>query len=189
MSNLTILASCKLPPPIYETLKKQYGKVLTPFGLEPTGTDDPIYEDQQEVNEHNAEFQKLLSQADAIYGRLKITRDMIEKAPKLKIISLATVGFDYIDMDAATEHKVVVCNIPGVTTDTTADLSFSLLMAAARRICQLDKYVRDNGWKDFYVNTSLYGHNIAHQTLGMIGFGNIGSAVARRGHFGFNMKI
>ena len=107
--------------------------------------------------------------------------------PNLKVISNYAVGFDNIDVKEATRRRIPVANTPGVLTDTTADLAFALLMAAARRVVEGDKYVRAGRWKT-WEPMLLLGQDIAGATLGIIGFGRIGYAVARRGR-GFDMRV
>jgi len=117
-----------------------------------------------------------------------IGRDVISKLPKLKVIAQYAVGYDNIDISFATERKIAVTNTPGVLTETTADLAWALIMAAARRIVESDSYVRDGKWNVAWGPELLLGSDIYGATLGIIGLGRIGSAVARRAS-GFNMKI
>jgi glyoxylate reductase len=106
---------------------------------------------------------------------------------QMKVISQMAVGFDNIDVASATKRGIVVGNTPGVLTDTTADFAFALMMAAARRIVEGERYVRAGKWKT-WGPTLLMGHDIHHATVGIIGFGRIGQAVARRAR-GFQMRI
>jgi glyoxylate reductase len=117
----------------------------------------------------------------------RIDANLIRSCPKLKVISTMAVGYDNIDVAAATARGVRVGNTPGVLTETTADLIFSLLLAAARRIVEADRYVREGHWKT-WAPMSLLGQDIHHATIGIIGMGRIGTEVARRA-CGFNMKI
>jgi len=117
-----------------------------------------------------------------------IGQDVISKLPKLKVIAQYAVGYDNIDISFATERKIAVTNTPGVLTETTADLAWALIMAAARRIVESDSYVRDGKWNVAWGPELLLGSDIYGATLGIIGMGRIGSAVARRAS-GFNMKI
>jgi glyoxylate reductase len=103
-------------------------------------------------------------------------------------ICQVAVGFDNIDVKAATRKGIYVTNTPGVLTETTADLAFSLLMATARRIAEADRYVRSGQWKVPWDLMMLLGQDIWGKTIGIVGIGRIGSAVARRAK-GFNMKI
>ena len=107
--------------------------------------------------------------------------------PQLKVVSNYAVGFDNIDIPEATRRKVPVGNTPGVLTDTTADLAFALLMAAGRRVAEGDRYVRQGRWKT-WGPMLLLGHDVHGSTLGIVGFGRIGQALARRA-LGFGMQI
>ncbi len=107
--------------------------------------------------------------------------------PSLKVISNYAVGYDNIDIAAATARGIPVGNTPDVLTDTTADFAFALLMAAARRIAEGDRFVRAGRWKTWGPKVFL-GQDVAGATLGIVGFGRIGKAVARRAH-GFGMHV
>ena len=117
-----------------------------------------------------------------------ISQDVISKLSKLKVIAQYAVGYDNIDVSFATNRKIAVTNTPGVLTETTADLAWTLIMATARRIVEADSYVRDGKWDVAWGPRLLLGSDIYGATLGIIGLGRIGSAVARRA-LGFNMKI
>jgi glyoxylate reductase len=112
---------------------------------------------------------------------------MDEAGPQLKVISNHAVGFDNIDVNAATARKIPVGNTPDVLTDATADFAFALMMAVARRIPEGVRYVHDGKWKTWGPMT-LLGVDIKGATLGLIGFGRIGQAVARRA-LGFDMRV
>lgn len=107
--------------------------------------------------------------------------------PGLKIVSNVAVGFDNIDLAAATRHGVMVTNTPGVLTDTTADFAFALLMAAGRRVAEGDRALRRGQFKGWGIDV-LLGQDIHGATLGLVGVGRIGGAVARRAK-GFGMRI
>ncbi|MDN7241903.1 D-glycerate dehydrogenase [Planococcus sp. N028] len=117
----------------------------------------------------------------------KIDRAVFEAAPNLKIISNLAVGYNNIDLEAAHDFKVMVTNTPDVLTETTADLTFALLLATARRIVEADKTVRSGEWKS-WSPMGMTGQNVGGATLGIIGMGRIGEAVARRGQ-GFGMNV
>ena len=117
----------------------------------------------------------------------KVDANLIENCPNLKVISTMAVGYDNIDIAAATARDIRVGNTPGVLTETTADLTFSLLMAAARRVVEADMYTRQGNWKTWGPMT-LLGQDIHHATIGIIGLGRIGTEVARRAR-GFDMNI
>lgn len=117
-----------------------------------------------------------------------IDREVISAAPKLKVISSYSVGFDHIDVDAATKHGICVTYTPEVLTETTADLAFALILAVARRVAEGDTLVRNGEWRSVWRYDFMLGSDVHGKTLGVIGLGRIGSAVARRA-MGFNMKI
>jgi gluconate 2-dehydrogenase len=108
--------------------------------------------------------------------------------PELKVISNIAVGYNNIDLAACTKRGIKVTNTPGVLDDTTADLTWSLLMAAARRIAEADAFVRRGEWKIAFGVQYFLGQDIHHATLGIIGMGRIGQAIARRAS-GFDMKV
>lgn len=113
--------------------------------------------------------------------------DVFKKFPRLKLVANVAVGFDNIDVSAANAHGVLVVNTPGVLDDATADLAFALLLATARRVVEADRYVREGQWKKFTFDL-LLGTDLAGKTLGIIGMGRIGRAMARRAR-AFGMRI
>lgn len=113
--------------------------------------------------------------------------EIMDAAPQLKIISNYAVGFNNIDLKAATERGILVTNTPGVLTDTTADCAFAMMMASARRIPSSERYARAGKFKGWEPLRFL-GQDVYKKTLGLIGFGRIGMAMAQRAS-GFNMKI
>jgi glyoxylate reductase len=125
-------------------------------------------------------------------GALTLLTDMIngevlDREPQLKVISNFAVGYDNVDVPAATERGVVVCNTPDALTETTADFAWALLMASARRIVEGVDYVRAGKWKT-WGPTLLLGRDLWGATLGIVGFGRIGQEVAKRAR-GFEMTI
>jgi len=147
-----------------------------------------------EVNEESRVLEKdeiieRIEGKDALLCLLtdQIDEDIIEAGDQLKVISNYAVGYDNIDVEAATEKGIAVTNTPGVLTDATADLAWALMMATARNLAEGDRFVRKDkfeGWDPML----MLGHEIHGKTLGIIGMGNIGSAVARRS-VGFDMDI
>jgi glyoxylate reductase len=117
----------------------------------------------------------------------RIDAEFMDANPQLKAISNYAVGYDNIDVDAATARGIPVGNTPGVLTDATADLAFALLMAAARKLPEAEASVRGGDWLAWWP-ASFLGQSVHGATLGIIGFGRIGRAVARRAH-GFDMDI
>jgi glyoxylate reductase len=116
-----------------------------------------------------------------------IDAEIMDALPTVKIFANYAVGFNNIDVEAATKRKVVITNTPGVLTDTTADFAWTLLMAAARRLVEADKYCRAGNYEGWGPMLFL-GHDIHHKTLGIVGLGRIGQAIARRAQ-GFEMKV
>ena len=118
----------------------------------------------------------------------KVDDEFLDAAgPQLKVVSNYAVGFDNVDVPACTKRGVAVGNTPGVLTETTADLAWALLMAAARRLPEGDRYVRAGNWKT-WGPLLLLGPDVHGATIGIVGFGRIGQAVARRAR-GFGMTI
>ena len=117
----------------------------------------------------------------------KFTAAVMDQLPDLKVISNIAVGFDNIDVPAATARNIAVTNTPDVLTDTTADFAFALLLAAARRVVEADEYARSGQFRQWLMDL-LVGQDVHHRTLGLVGMGRIGQAVARRAR-GFSMRI
>jgi glyoxylate reductase len=116
-----------------------------------------------------------------------IDDELLARAPNLRVVANYAVGFDNIDVEAATRRGVVVTNTPGVLTETTADLAWTLLMATARRVVEAEAFTRSGKWKSWQPEL-LLGQDVHGSTLGLIGLGRIGAAVARRAS-GFEMTI
>jgi glyoxylate reductase len=114
-------------------------------------------------------------------------RETVLSTPGLKCVSNVAVGFDNIDVAAATTHKVMVTNTPGVLDDSTADFAFTLLMATARRVVEADNFTRSGRFRGWAIDMML-GHDVFGATLGLVGIGRIGRGVARRAK-GFNMRV
>jgi len=119
----------------------------------------------------------------------KIDADVMDNLPSLKVISNIAVGYDNIDISAATQRGIMVTNTPGVLTETTADLTFALLLAAARRIPEADQYIRAGKFKNWQLMQTHMGVDIYEKTLGIVGMGAIGQAVAKRARRGFDMRV
>jgi glyoxylate reductase len=127
--------------------------------------------------------------ADALVCLLteKVDAQVLEAAPRLRIVANVAVGFDNLDVPAGTHAGVVMTNTPGVLDDTTADLAFSLLLCTARRLAEGDRLMRTGTWDGWGIMQML-GHDVHHATLGIVGFGRIGRGVARRA-LGFDMTV
>lgn len=118
----------------------------------------------------------------------KIDGTLLEAAPNLKVVSNISVGYDNFDIEALKARNIIGTNTPYVLDDTVADLIFGLMLTAARRICELDSYVKTGQW-DREISKEHFGLDVHHATLGIIGMGRIGEAVAKRAKFGFDMDI
>ncbi len=118
----------------------------------------------------------------------RIDAEVMDAAEGLRVISNYAVGYNNIDVAAATERGIYVTNTPGILTDTTADAAFALLMAAARRIPEADRHIRARGWIHAWGPRMFIGTDIHGKTLGILGMGRIGSAIAKRAK-GFDMKV
>jgi glyoxylate reductase len=119
----------------------------------------------------------------------RIDSVVMDELPSLKVISNIAVGYDNIDITAATQRGIMVTNTPGVLTETTADLAFALLLGAARRIPEADQFIRAGKFKNWQLMQPHMGMDIYGKTLGIIGMGAIGQAVAKRARKGFDMRI
>lgn len=117
----------------------------------------------------------------------KVNEELLRAAPKLRIVSNVAVGFDNIDVDACTKRGVVATNTPGILDETTADFAWTLLLAVARRLGEGEALARSGNWKGWNLD-QLCGADVWGKTLGIVGFGRIGRAVARRA-LGFQMKV
>ncbi|MBI3665690.1 MAG: D-glycerate dehydrogenase [Acidobacteria bacterium] len=135
------------------------------------------------------ELLKRLADKQGVVSQLtdKFTAEVMDKLPNLKVISNVAVGFDNIDIPGATKRRTLVTNTPEVLTETTADFTFALLMATARRVVEGDAFLRSGQYQEWQIDL-LCGYDIHHRTLGLIGLGRIGKAVARRAR-GFEMIV
>jgi glyoxylate reductase len=135
----------------------------------------------------------LLEKVRGVDGFLSMLTDRVDAelldaaGSQLKVISNHAVGFDNVVVPDATARRIPIGNTPGILTDATADIAFALLLAAARRIVESEKYIRDEKWKTWHPSM-LLGMDLAGRTLGLVGFGRIGRAVAKRA-VGFDLRI
>jgi phosphogluconate 2-dehydrogenase len=161
-----------LPPALIDSLRQEFDVIVIP---EPASAP--------------AAFAEAIQGAHGLIGSsVKLSPDLLDAAHQLEVISSISVGYDNYDLDYLTRRNILLTNTPDVLTETTADTGLVLLMAAARRVVELAQYIRQGQWKQD-ITPDLFGTDIHGRTLGIIGFGRIGQAVARRGHFGFNMNI
>ncbi|QDD63964.1 D-glycerate dehydrogenase [Herbaspirillum seropedicae] len=141
------------------------------------------------TDDNRADFIAALATAHGMIGAsLPITNAMLEAAPQLKIVSTISVGVDNFDLDYFRQRGLLLAHTPGVLTEATADTIFALILASARRVVELAEYVKAGRWKGS-IGEAQFGVNVHGKTLGLIGMGRIGSAVARRAHHGFGMPI
>ncbi|MGQ7287569.1 2-hydroxyacid dehydrogenase [Vreelandella venusta] len=146
------------------------------------GLSKPLDLTQQEVL-------STLAQAHGIIGSgLAITPQLLDAAPNLEVIATISVGYDNIPVEELTQRGIMLCNTPDVLTETTADTGFALIMATARRVVELAEWVKAGKWQAS-IGPALFGSDVHGKTLGMVGFGRIGQAVARRGALGFGMQV
>jgi glyoxylate reductase len=165
-------------------------RIIPDAGLQPVveGTHADVWPDELPPPRH-----ELLRRVAGIDGLLSLLTDRVDDelldaaGPQLKVVSNFAVGFDNIDVPACTARGIPVGNTPGVLTETTADLAFALLMAAARRLAEGYDYVRDGQWKT-WGPMLLLGQDVHGATLGIVGFGRIGREMARRAA-GFSMRV
>ena len=162
-----------LPAPVMAAIRQQYRLISEPTDLPPTPE----------------EQRRGLGQADALICTLsdRIDRSLLSDASRLKIVANYAVGYNNIDVDVARERGIVVTNTPDVLTDATADLAWALLLAVARRVVEGDAWLRTGAWPG-WAPTQMLGRDVTGKTLGIVGMGRIGQAVAQRAQ-GFRMPV
>lgn len=144
----------------------------------------------EDINQANrADFLSALSTAHGLIGgKLELNEEMLAEAPLLQVVATISVGYDHLPLEALNQRGILVCNTPDVLTETTADTAFSLIMATQRRLVELSNLVRDGHWQA-HIGPGHFGVDVHGKTLGIVGAGRIGAAIARRGALGFNMPI
>ena len=168
-----IVVFSQIHPEILEKLQSKYQVVVI----------DP------KAGDVNAQILKEVADADALIGAGRLLNESnLHTAQKLKIISSVSVGYDNYDLAYLNQKKIWLSHTPHVLTETTADLAFTLLMSAARQVAHLDQWTKQGNWTRT-VGSPQFGQDIFGKTLGIIGLGNIGAAIARRGFHGFNMNV
>ncbi len=152
-----------------------------------------LYDIKVNLEDRPVSKDELITQAKGVAGIIAYVGDRIDgevmdaSGGSLKAICNAIVGYDNVDIKAATERGIYVTNTPGVLTETVADLTFGLIMAVSRRLAESDRYIRSGNWRGWGPKQFL-GFDVHGKTLGIIGLGRIGVAIARRAR-GFNMKL
>ncbi|MCK8666512.1 D-glycerate dehydrogenase [Pseudomonas azerbaijanoccidens] len=130
-----------------------------------------------------------LPRANGLLGAsLKLDAELLDLAPDLEAIASVSVGVDNYDIDYLTERRILLSNTPDVLTETTADTGFALILATARRVVELASMIREGKWTR-NIGPAHFGTDVHGKTLGIIGMGRIGEALAQRGHFGFGMPV
>ncbi|HMA08274.1 MAG TPA: NAD(P)-dependent oxidoreductase, partial [Ramlibacter sp.] len=144
---------------------------------------NPLRRDQR------AAFEAALPRAQGMIGSSQLIDEaLLQRAPRLEAISSISVGVDNYAIAALRARGIVLCHTPGVLTETTADTIFALIMATSRRLVELANLVRDGRWTG-NIGEDLFGWDVHGKTLGILGFGRIGQAVARRAALGFGMPV
>jgi len=169
----TVLAFSRISPPMVERLEQDFD-VIVP---------DPKQGDIA------AQFDEALPNAHGLIGAGRpLGAKQLASASKLEVVSSVSVGYDNYDVAYFTERGIMLTNTPDVLTESTADLGFSLIMSSARRVAELDAWTKAGEWKAS-IGPGHFGTDVYGKTLGIVGMGNIGAAIARRGRLGFNMPI
>ncbi len=119
----------------------------------------------------------------------QIDEALLERAPHLKVVSNVSVGYNNFDIEALRKRNVIGTHTPHVLNETVADLAFGLILSTARRIVELDRFVKDGKWLSTTEYSDTFGQDVHKRTLGIIGMGRIGEAIAKRARFGFDMDI
>lgn len=168
-----ILVYQRLERPVLQELQKKY--------------DVRFFNDPNPLS--NWEFVSFLQEADGIIGlELEVNKTLLDHAPNLKVVSNVSVGYNNLDIEELTKRNIMATNTPGVLTDTVADMAMGLMLAVARRIPELDQFVKSRQWTQS-LTEEQYGTDVHHKVLGIIGMGRIGQAIAQRARFGFDMEI
>jgi gluconate 2-dehydrogenase len=132
----------------------------------------------------------LLAEAEGLIGVNQLVgAELLDQTPNLKAASTISVGYDPFDVPELTKRGVQLMHTPGVLTETTADMVFTLILCAARRAQEVGDLIRLGGWTEKEISSDYFGSDVHGKKLGMLGLGRIGSAVARRGYAGFGMEI
>ena len=169
----TVLAFSRVSPEMAERLQQDFNVIIP----------DP------KKGDLNEQFNEALPHSHGMIGAGRtLGREQLESAKQLEVVSSISVGYDNYDVGYLTERGIMLTNTPDVLTESTADLGFSLIMSSARRVAELDAYTKAGNWKRS-IEASHFGTDVYGKTLGIVGMGNIGAAVARRGRLGFNMPI
>ncbi|EPM43937.1 D-isomer specific 2-hydroxyacid dehydrogenase family protein [Pseudomonas syringae pv. actinidiae ICMP 19099] len=169
----TVLAFSRVSPEMAERLAQDFN-VIVP---------------NPKQGDINAQFEEALPHSHGLIGAgRKLGREQLQNATQLEVVSSISVGYDNYDVGYLSERGILLTNTPDVLTESTADLGFSLIMSSARRVAELDAYTKAGQWTRS-IEAPHFGTDVHGKTLGIVGMGNIGAAIARRGRLGFNMPI
>ncbi|MFC4298205.1 MAG: D-glycerate dehydrogenase [Castellaniella sp.] len=172
-SRQTVLVYRDLPEPQLARIQAEHEVIRA----------DPRREDQRE-----AFFQALGRVQGMIGSSVRLDPAMLDRAPALRVVSSISVGVDAYPLDALRERGIVLCHTPDVLTESVADLLFGMVLATSRRLCEMANLVREGRWLHS-VGPAEYGWDVNGKTLGIVGYGRIGQALARRAALGFNMPV
>jgi len=169
----TVLAFSRVSPEMAERLSQDFNVIIP----------DP------KKGDLNTQFNEALPHSHGMIGAGRVLgREQLASATQLQVVSSISVGYDNYDVGYLSERGIMLTNTPDVLTESTADLGFSLIMSSARRVAELDAWTKAGHWKRS-VEAPHFGTDVHGKTLGIVGMGNIGAAIARRGRLGFNMPI
>jgi len=169
----TVLAFSRITPAMVERLQQDFN-VIVP---------------NPKLGDISAQFNDALPEAHGLIGvGRKLGEAQLANAGKLEVVSSVSVGYDNYDLNYFNARGIALTNTPDVLTESTADLGFALLMGSARRVAELDAWTKAGQWQAT-VGPAQFGSDVHGKTLGIVGLGNIGAAIARRGRFGFNMSV
>lgn len=141
------------------------------------------------TDQNRPAFIKALGEAQGMIGSgLIVDKALLDHAPKLKAVSTISAGYDNFDVDSLIQRKIVLMHTPGALTETVADMIMALVLSTARRIVNVADRVKSGEWTSS-VDESWFGCDVHHKTMGIVGMGRIGMALAQRAHFGFGMNI
>jgi gluconate 2-dehydrogenase len=149
---------------------------------------DVIYFEKLDSQTYPVFLEKLKDVQGILGSGLKVDKELLAQAPNLKIVCNTSVGYDNLDLSALEERGVIATNTPNVLNDTVADTIFGLLLAAARRIPELDHWVKKGHWEST-LEEKWFGVDVHHKVLGIVGMGGVGTAIAKRAYCGFDMEI